>query len=76
LWVANQGTPIPAAAAERLFQPFTRSSARAGAQGLGLGLWIAAEVARAHEGTLQLASTADETRFTFRMPLVQSSPKS
>ena len=56
-------------AAERLFQPFTRASDRSGDKGLGLGLWIASEIARAHSGTLQLSSTADETRFTFRMPL-------
>jgi signal transduction histidine kinase len=69
LSVANHGTPIPAEAAARLFQPFTRASERAGEQGLGLGLHIASEIARAHAGTLHLASTPDETRFTFRMPL-------
>ena len=37
-------------------------------QGLGLGLYIASEIARAHGGTLYVNSSADETRFTFRMP--------
>ena len=69
LWVANRGAPIPPDAAERLFQPFTRASDRSADKGLGLGLWIASEIARAHSGTLQLSSTLDETRFTFRMPL-------
>ena len=72
LSVANHGPPIPAEAAERLFQPFTRASVRSGEQGLGLGLYIASEIARAHAGTLDLASTADETRFTFRMPVTGS----
>jgi len=35
---------------------------------LGLGLFIASEIARAHDGTLTVASSDIETRFTFRMP--------
>ena len=69
LSVANSGDPIPAATAERLFQPFSRASVRRGQQGLGLGLYIASEIARAHEGELDVDSTPAETRFTFRMPL-------
>jgi signal transduction histidine kinase len=38
-------------------------------QGLGLGLYIASEIARAHGGTLEATSSAEETRFTFRMPI-------
>jgi hypothetical protein len=33
------------------------------------GLYIASEIARAHEGTLSAESSPDETRFTFRMPV-------
>ncbi len=69
LSVANAGDPIPAATRERLFQPFFRASARPHQEGLGLGLFISNEIARAHGGTLDVSSTADETRFTFRMPL-------
>jgi phosphoserine phosphatase RsbU/P len=69
LWVANAGEPIPQAAIANLFQPFFRGQVRASLQGLGLGLYIASEIATAHEGTLTVASTAEETRFTFRMPL-------
>lgn len=68
LSVANAGNPIPPATLERLFQPFFRGPTRADQQGLGLGLYIAAEIARAHGGTLDVTSTAAETRFTFRMP--------
>jgi sigma-B regulation protein RsbU (phosphoserine phosphatase) len=69
LWIANAGAPIPEAAMANLFQPFFRGQVRASLQGLGLGLHIASEIAKAHEGTLTVTSTAEETRFTFRMPL-------
>ena len=69
LWVANAGEPIPDAAMTNLFQPFFRGQVRASLQGLGLGLYIASEIAKAHEGTLTVTSTAEETRFTFLMPL-------
>lgn len=68
-WIANSGQPIPASAMEHLFQPFFRGRVRASLQGLGLGLHIASEIAKAHEGTLTVKSTLDETRFTFLMPL-------
>jgi sigma-B regulation protein RsbU (phosphoserine phosphatase) len=42
---------------------------RASAQGLGLGLYIAHEIARAHGGTLGVTSTEAETCFTLRMPI-------
>lgn len=69
LWVTNQGTPISAKARETLFQPFFRGEATSSRQGLGLGLFIAHEIARAHGGTLAVRSDAEETRFEFRMPL-------
>jgi hypothetical protein len=68
LSVANLGEPIPPGTAERLFQPFTRASVQPGQEGLGLGLYIASEIAHAHGGTLEVESTNEETRFTFRMP--------
>ena len=69
LSVANAGAAIPEAARTRLFQPFTRAVYRPKQQGLGLGLWIAAEIARAHDGVLDVVSDDTETRFTLRMPL-------
>ena len=68
LSVSNLGEPIPPETIKRLFQPYTRASDRPGRQGLGLGLYIASQIARAHGGTLEVESTPDETRFTFRMP--------
>jgi len=68
LSVANLGEPIPPDIVDQLFQPFSRASSRTGQEGLGLGLYIASEIARAHEGSLEVASSSEETRFTFRMP--------
>lgn len=69
LSVSNAGEPIPEAALENLFQPFFRASVRPSREGLGLGLYIASEIARAHGGDLTVQSTPEETRFTLRMPL-------
>jgi signal transduction histidine kinase len=69
LSVANAGDPIAPAALERLFHPFYRSQAHEHREGLGLGLYIAHQIATAHGGTLAVASTEEETRFTFRMPV-------
>ena len=67
LSVVNRGNPIPKGAQERLFQPFVRgASIHQG--GLGLGLYISAEIARAHSGSLDVVSTPEETRFTLRIP--------
>jgi signal transduction histidine kinase len=67
--VANAGEPIPETVVKDLFKPFVRASARANLQGLGLGLYIASEIARAHKGRLSVTSTPEETCFTFQMPL-------
>jgi sigma-B regulation protein RsbU (phosphoserine phosphatase) len=68
LWVANVGNPIPATVLPRLFQPFFRGQVRASQQGLGLGLHIASEIAKAHGGSLKASSSDAETRFTLRIP--------
>jgi signal transduction histidine kinase len=69
LAVENEGDPIPRHVLERLFQPFFRVARQSGYQGLGLGLYIASEIARAHGGALTVESVVSVTRFTFRMPL-------
>lgn len=68
LSVANAGPPIPPEAMQQLFQPFYRSNPQSRVQGLGLGLYIASQIAQAHEGRIDVTSDATETRFTFRMP--------
>jgi signal transduction histidine kinase len=67
LSVANKGNPIPEAWMGRLFQPFARGRAQPGQEGLGLGLYIASQIAHEHGGTLDVVSTREETRFTLRM---------
>lgn len=67
--VANGGSPIDEATRLRLFQPFFRGELRPNQVGLGLGLHIASEIAKAHGGTLEVASDERKTRFTFSMPL-------
>lgn len=68
LSVANAGRPIPATARERLFQPFFRGAIRPSRNGLGLGLYIASEIATAHGGKIEVVSNQELTRFTFTMP--------
>jgi signal transduction histidine kinase len=66
--VSNSGEQIPAGAMERLFHPFSRGEVKPGQQGLGLGLYISAEIAKAHQGDLTVISTPQETRFKLRFP--------
>ncbi|HLL53893.1 MAG TPA: PAS domain S-box protein, partial [Myxococcaceae bacterium] len=72
LEVQNQGTPIPAEQLPQLFEPFRRGSkesSRAHSSGLGLGLYIVREIARAHGGDVQVSSSAEEgTRFSVQLP--------
>ncbi len=72
LSVANAGEPIPADTVGHPFKPFSRPAARQGQPGLGLGLYIASEIAGAHRGTLAVSSSREDTRFTFRMPLLRA----
>ncbi|MDB5010402.1 MAG: histidine kinase, partial [Mucilaginibacter sp.] len=69
LSVINYGDKISDATMDRLFQPFSRGEVKSGQGGLGLGLYIANEIARAHGGKFEVLSTPEETRFTFRMPV-------
>lgn len=68
LTVTNGGDPIAPAALERLFHPFARGEGHGDSEGLGLGLYIASEIATAHGGELSVASDETETRFAFRLP--------
>jgi sigma-B regulation protein RsbU (phosphoserine phosphatase) len=69
LFIANAGDPIPPATLAKIFRPFERGTPRGSLQGLGLGLYISSEIAKAHGGSLSVSSNALETRFTFQMPL-------
>ncbi|APD95589.1 sensor histidine kinase [Alteromonas mediterranea] len=69
LSVQNSGTPISDESKARLFQPFWRKESDRQNEGLGLGLFIASEIAKAHKGTLGVNSDYNGTEFTLRFPL-------
>jgi signal transduction histidine kinase len=68
LSVTNHGEPIPPQAMARLFQPFARGEVKPSQQGLGLGLYISSEIARAHGGSIEVTSDTEATVFTVRFP--------
>lgn len=67
LVVTNYGDPISDKVMMNLFEPYTRGD-RPSQQGLGLGLYIASQIAQAHGGTLKASSSPEETQFVFEMP--------
>jgi signal transduction histidine kinase len=67
--VADDGVGIEASDLPSIFQPFHRVGNRSEAPGVGLGLPIAREIARAHGGELQVESRIGEgTTLTVRLP--------
>ncbi|WP_108482835.1 PAS domain-containing sensor histidine kinase [Oceaniglobus ichthyenteri] len=68
LSVENNGPRISDQARPLLFQPFARGDVRDSQNGLGLGLFIASEIAKGHGGTLTFTSDDDVTVFTLTIP--------
>ncbi|MEJ7731447.1 MAG: HAMP domain-containing sensor histidine kinase [Polyangiaceae bacterium] len=68
LRVENHGATIPAAVLETLFQPYSRGPGGGRSAGLGLGLYIVSEIAKAHGGTVEVESVGDRIAFLFAMP--------
>lgn len=69
--VRNQGTPIPRDSLTLIFDPLRRSSTNQLSRpvgSIGLGLYIAREVASAHAGTIHVTSDPEETVFLVRLP--------
>jgi two-component system sensor histidine kinase/response regulator len=65
----ENGGEIPAAIAPRLFEPFaTGSRADEGGRGLGLGLFIVRQIARAHGGEVTARSSGGRTSISVRLP--------
>jgi signal transduction histidine kinase len=64
--VRNGGLPIPAEQLPNLFDAFRKGDNSPA--GLGLGLFIVREIVRAHEGTIEVASSSEGTTFTIRLP--------
>ncbi|KQR93259.1 hypothetical protein ASG01_08660 [Chryseobacterium sp. Leaf180] len=67
--VTNSGQKIPEKSMENLFNPFQREGTESNQNGLGLGLYISSEIAKAHHGLLSVTSDENKTCFTFRAPL-------
>jgi signal transduction histidine kinase len=68
LTVKNTGQPIPDDVMPLLFQPFTRGEESTNKEGLGLGLYIASEIAKAHGGLIQAVSKHGFTSFSVNIP--------
>jgi signal transduction histidine kinase len=75
LHVTDTGIGIPAADLPRIFDRFWRGQQSAHTSGSGIGLAIAAELARAHGGILSAESEPDVgTRMTMRLPRADGRP--
>jgi signal transduction histidine kinase len=73
--VINQGEPVPAESLQTIFDPLVQLSSHSAAKpekpstNLGLGLFIAREVALGHHGTIEVTSDREHgTVFTMRLP--------
>ena len=68
LSVINHGETIPKKNQQDLFKPYFKSKAKNNENGLGLGLYISSEIAKAHYGDLGVTSEDGVTSFNFSMP--------
>ena len=71
--VHNRGTPIDPEQIATLFDPYKRAVKKPG--GVGLGLYIVEQIARAHGGAVAVTSTA-EAGTTFEVQLPMRAPAS
>jgi signal transduction histidine kinase len=68
--VRDQGMGIAPADQERIFEQFERTDSAAQVAGLGLGLYIARQIAQAHQGRLEVRSMPGEgAEFVLSLPL-------
>jgi PAS domain S-box-containing protein len=68
--VADQGIGIAAENQTRIFERFERAVSNRNSSGLGLGLYIARQIAQAHGGTISVESALEKgSTFTLSMPL-------
>ena len=81
LSVHNDGPPIPPAVRKNIFDPLRRFANGdkniADRKNLGLGLYIVREIAIAHQGTIEVSSSAEQgTTFRVRLPRSVKLPNS
>lgn len=69
--VTNSGPPIDPSVLSKIFDPLKQGVAlgdRADRNSIGLGLFIVREIARAHDGEVEVRCDGGETTFSVRMP--------
>lgn len=69
--VTNEGVEIPATRIDSLFEPMVQLQDRhagGAATSLGLGLYVAQEIAKGHGGTIKVSTAPGENTFTVRLP--------
>jgi signal transduction histidine kinase len=69
LRVSNHATGVSAEKVKHFFEPFYRSVEKSGHEGLGLGLYISSEIAKAHDGTLTADYEDNIVSFTFKLQI-------
>jgi signal transduction histidine kinase len=68
--VSDHGPGIPEPDLARIFGRFERATTARQRGGLGLGLYVAREIAIAHRGTLEVENLPTRgARFTLRLPM-------
>lgn len=65
--VSNDGQDLRPDVVGQLFKPYWRAASRPGSEGLGLGLYIVDQIARAHGGRIDVRYGAGRTSFTFTL---------
>ena len=70
LEIVDDGGGVPEALAEQVFLPLVSGRA----EGTGLGLALAQQVAREHRGSLAFRSRPGHTVFTLLLPLAEPVP--
>lgn len=69
--ISDQGSGIPVDRMGDIFECYRRGDKQSGKSGVGLGLYISRQIARAHGGELTLAkSTESGCRFVFMLPII------
>ncbi|RYZ86990.1 MAG: HAMP domain-containing histidine kinase, partial [Moraxellaceae bacterium] len=67
--VLDRGIGIASSEQQRIFEKFERGGNQSVREGLGMGLYIAQQLAAVHNGTLEVASTPGEgATFTLKLP--------
>jgi two-component system sensor histidine kinase GlrK len=72
--IVDDGPGIPAADRDKIFEPFYRGKATRGEPGVGLGLAISHQFARAHHGDLTLLESPAGAHFRVTLPLLRAAP--